>query len=64
MTHDNIKEDNSSDCSSDRSLEGKRFKLARQTYKESFKEGKAFNHKKRFLNWDPMKIMRGEEFDP
>ena len=41
------------------------FEIAKKIHEDISKNGgKAFEAKKRFLNWDPVALMRGEEFNP
>ena len=51
--------------SSTQSLNEKTFEIARKIHEDISRHGgKAFEAKKRFLNWDPVALMRGEEFNP
>ena len=42
----------------------KQFEVARKIHESISRDKKVFEPKKRFLNWDPVAIMRGEEFNP
>ena len=46
------------------SIGGKDLIVAKKVLGDILEQASSFNSKKRFLNWDPLQIYRGEDFDP